>query len=92
LQQLFQLELTGSPLHFYSEQASNLVRPSDPQETDLPSRLGQQECGNIFSMIENIDRASFNRAAELIATAPQVRIYGVEPQKSPAITASKSLH
>jgi len=77
LQQLFQLELTGSPLHFYSEQASNLVRPGDQQQTGLPNRLGQQACGNIVSMIENIDLASFDRAAELIATAPQVRIYGV---------------
>ncbi|UTW13555.1 MurR/RpiR family transcriptional regulator [Marinobacterium rhizophilum] len=77
LQQLFQLELTGSPLHFYSDQASNLVRTPDQVDNGLAAKIAQQECGNITSMVENIDPAHFSQAADLIAAAPRVRIFGV---------------
>nr|WP_067292454.1 MurR/RpiR family transcriptional regulator [Marinobacterium profundum] len=77
LQQLFRLELTGSPLHFYSEQASQLVREPGLADSGLPAKVGQQECSNISAMIDNLDPDSFNRAAELMAAAGQIRIYGV---------------
>ncbi|MCP8687387.1 MurR/RpiR family transcriptional regulator [Marinobacterium sedimentorum] len=77
LQQLFRLELTGSPLHFYSEQASQLAREPGLADAGLPAKVGQQECSNITTMIDTLDPDDFSRAAELMARAVQVRIYGV---------------
>ncbi len=77
LQQLFQLELTGSALHFYSDQASNLVRSPNQSSNERPVTLAQQECDNITAMAGNINPEHFSHAVELIATAPRVRIHGV---------------
>lgn len=77
LQQLFRFELTGSPLHFYSDQARHLAREPGLAASDLPARVGQQECSNISAMIDKLDPESFKRAADLIARARQVRIYGL---------------
>ncbi len=77
LQELFRLELRGSGLHFYSEQATSLIRNADHPALDLLVRLGRQESSNIAAMAEATNPAEFARAAELLARAPRVRIHGM---------------
>ncbi|MFC6672622.1 MurR/RpiR family transcriptional regulator [Marinobacterium aestuariivivens] len=77
LQELFRRALTDSGSHFYSDQASLLAATAESPGLDLLARLGRQESGNIAAMVDALDPAAFDRAGELLARAPRVRLYGM---------------
>lgn len=77
LQEVFRQTLTDSGSHFYSDQARLLTGTAESPGPGLLTRLGRQEGGNIAAMIDATDPACFERACELLARAPRVRLYGM---------------
>lgn len=76
LQQIFRQHVSSRG-GFYSGRASRLTSDSDQDPTrQLIQRMGKEELNNITAMIEELDPAAIESAAEIIAGAPRVCIYG----------------
>ncbi|WP_344955510.1 MurR/RpiR family transcriptional regulator [Zobellella aerophila] len=75
-QDVFRRELTEGR-HFYSEQASRLVLGSERNSLNLLTRLARQESANLLTLVENMESATFELGAELLAHAPRIRIHSM---------------
>lgn len=76
LQQIFRQHVSNRS-GFYSERASRLTADGKQDPTrELIQRIGKEELNNISAMIEELEPAAIESAAEMIASAPRVCIYG----------------